>query len=114
MERFLQFELGCHKLPIATGRRGRVVRASRQCRFAAIPNASHCPRPQQNLRVCISAALRAKYADLLTATTDTMRYFCAGGSPEGLWLCPRLLEFHQRIEFATVAGWHMRSDLLAG
>ena len=56
------------------------------------------------------AALQAEYADLLTATTDTMRCFCAGGSPEGLWLCHRLLEFHQRIEFAT--GWHMRSDLL--
>ena len=35
MRRFLQFRLGCHKLPIATGRRVGVVRASRHCTFCS-------------------------------------------------------------------------------
>ena len=33
MQRFLQFRLGCHKLPTATGRCAGVVRASRHCTF---------------------------------------------------------------------------------
>ena len=35
MKRFLQFRLGCHKLPIATGLRAGVVRASRHCTFCS-------------------------------------------------------------------------------
>ena len=71
----LQFRLGCHKLPIATGRRAGVVRASRQCTFCS----SGALGDERHLAVqCVPlAVLRAQYADLLTATTSTMRSILA-------------------------------------
>ena len=78
MQRFLQFRLGCHGLPIAAGR---------------IPGPAHVDRA---LRVCLScnsgalgyerhlifeyaglASLRSGCADLFAHSTDTMRPFAA-------------------------------------
>ena len=110
MKRFLQFRLGCHKLPIATGRRAGIVRASRQCTCC---NAGALGDEMHLVFECASlAALRAKYADLFTSNTTTMRSFFAQSNHERFLLCHRLLEYDERIVIATI--WHMRSDLLAG
>ena len=78
MQRFLQFSLGCHGLPIATGRlagAGHVDRANRvclACNSGAIGDEMHM--------VFECAALvpfRQQHADLFTPHTDTMRSFFA-------------------------------------
>ena len=69
MQRFLQFRLGCHGLPIATGRlagAGHVDRANRVCLEKHI------------IFECTALApLRQQHADLFTPPTDTMRSFFA-------------------------------------
>ena len=75
MQRFLQFRLGSHQLPIVVGRFAGVVRASRVCTHcgsAAVADELHmmfeCPALQ---------AVRQRYASLFSANTDTMRSFFA-------------------------------------
>ena len=59
-------------MPVATGRRVGVVRASRHCTFCS---AGALGDEKHLVFECASlAALRAKYADLFTAST-TMRSF---------------------------------------
>ena len=82
MKRFLQFRRGRHKLSIATGRRAGVVRASRHCTFCsagALGDKMHLVFECAYLvfECAFLAALRAKYADLFTTTTTTMRSFFA-------------------------------------
>ena len=74
-QRFLQFRLGCHKLPIATGRRTGVARACRLCTFCdagAVGDKKHLVFECAQL-----APLRAKYADLFNDKDHTMRSFFA-------------------------------------
>ena len=75
MKRFLQFRLGCHKLPIATGRRTGVARTCRLCTFSdagAVGDKKHL------LFECAQLApLRAKYADLFNDKDHTMPSFFA-------------------------------------
>ena len=78
MQRFLQFRLGCHGLPIATGRlagAGHVDRANRvclACNSGAIGDEKHM------IFECTALApLRQKHADLFAPATDTMRSFFA-------------------------------------
>ena len=75
MQRFLQFRLGCHALPIATGClavSGHVDRAHRvclACNSGAVGDVEHmifgCPA---------LTFLRHRHADLFTPSTDTMRF----------------------------------------
>ena len=78
MQRFLQFRLGCHGLPVATGRlagAGHVDRANRvclACNSGAIGDEKHM------IFECTALApLRQRHADLFTPATDTMRSFFA-------------------------------------
>ena len=75
MQRFLQFRLGSHQLPIVLGRFAGAVRASRVCTHCgsvAVADELHmifeCPALQ---------AVRQRYASLFSANTDTMRSFFA-------------------------------------
>ena len=78
MQRFLQFRLGCHGLPIATGRlagAGHVGRANRvclACTSGAIGDEMHLV-----FQCAALAPLRQRHADLFTPPTDTMRSFFA-------------------------------------
>ena len=75
MKRFLQFRLGCHELPIATGRRTGVARACRLCTFCdagAVGDEKHLVFECAQL-----APLRAKYADLFIDKDHTMCSFLA-------------------------------------
>ena len=78
MQRFLQFRLRCHGLPIATGRlagTGHMDRANRvclACNSGAIGDEMHMVFECATL-----APLRRQHADLFTPHTDTMRSFFA-------------------------------------
>ena len=75
MRRFLQFRLGCSKLPIVVGRHTGVPRASRLCTFcgaAALGDERHLV-----FECAALAELRTKYADLFGDTDQTMRTFFA-------------------------------------
>ena len=78
MQRFLQFRLGCHGLPIATGQLagiGHVHRANRvclACNSGAIGDEMHMV-----FECAALAPLRQQHADLFTPHTDTMRSFFA-------------------------------------
>ncbi len=78
MQRFLQFRLGCHGLPVATGRLagpGHVDRAQRVCsccHSGAVGDERHL------VFECVALApLRVRYASLFTNDTNTMRSFFA-------------------------------------
>ena len=78
MQRFLQFRLGCHGLPFATGRlagAGHVDRANRvclACNSGAIGDEKHL------IFECTALApLRQQHANRFTPRTDTMHSFFA-------------------------------------
>ena len=78
VQRILQFRLGCHGLPIATGRlagAGHVDRANRvclACNRGAVGDEKHI------IFECTALApLRQRHADLFTPRTVTMRSFFA-------------------------------------
>ena len=78
MQRFLQFRLGCHGLPIATGRSagtGHVDRANRVC--LACNSGVFGDEVHMVLECAALAPLRQQHADLFTPHTDTMRSFFA-------------------------------------
>ena len=117
MKRFLQFinhiiRLGCHKLPIATGRRTGVARAGRLCTFCdagAVGDEKHlvfeCAHDQL-------APLWAKYADLFNDNLKdhTTRSVFAQRDHLRVFHHVRLLEVDGQIVIAAM--WHMRSALL--
>ena len=78
MRRFLQFRLGCHGLPIATGRlagAGHVGRADRVCLAC---NSGGVGDEKHMIFECAALApLRQQHADLFTPRTGTMRSFFA-------------------------------------
>ena len=97
---FLQFRLGCHGLPIATGRLAgaghmHVDKANRVCWLATVVLlAMKCIMV---LECTALAPLRQQHADLFTPHTDTMRSFFAQQdhlAHGGLELRYRLSEFH--------------------
>ena len=83
MHRFLQFRLGCHGLPIATGRlagAGHVDRANRvclACSSGADGDGKHVTFECAAIMAAMIAPLRQQHADLFTPRTDTMRSFFA-------------------------------------
>ena len=70
MQQFLQFRLGCHGLPIATGRLAN--RVCLACNSGAVGDDVHMV-----FECTALAPLRQQHADLFTPHTDTMRSFFA-------------------------------------
>ena len=78
MQRFLQFRLGCHGLPIATGRFAGAAHVDRARRVCLSCNAGALGDERHLIFECTAlASLRSRYADLFTSSTDTMRSFFA-------------------------------------
>ena len=78
MRRFLQFRLGCHGLPIATGRFAGTVHVDRAHSLCLSCNAGALGDERHFIFECTAlASLRSRYADLFTSSTDTMRSFFA-------------------------------------
>ena len=94
MQRFLQFRLGCHGLPIATGRlagAGHVGRADRVCLAC---NSGGVGDEKHMIFECTALApLRQQHADLFTPRTGTMG-FCAAG---GFEIRHRLSRLHEHM-----------------
>ena len=107
-KRFLQFRLGCIRLPIAAGRCAGVVRASRHCTVCGAG-------VMKGIR-SLSVHLWRRYRLSMLTCSLPLRIpsapCCAERLPEGLLLHLRLLTFYGHIPIAT--RWHMRSDLSAG
>ena len=78
LQRFLQFRLGCHGLPIATGRFAGAAHVDRAQRVCLSCNAGALGDERHLIFECTAlASLRSRYADLFTSSTDTMRSFFA-------------------------------------
>ena len=75
MKHFVQFRLGCHKLPIATGRRTGVARACRLCTFCDAGAVGDKKHLVLTLECAQLAPFLAKYADLFNDKDQTM-HFC--------------------------------------
>ena len=82
MQRFLQFRLGCHGLPIATGRLAgaghvdRAIRVCLACNSGAVGDIDEFEM-HMVLECTALAPLRQQHADLFTPHTDTMCSFFA-------------------------------------
>ena len=88
MQRFLQFRLGCHGLPLATGRlagAGHVDRADRVC--LACNSGAIGDEKQMIYEYTALAPLRQQHTDLFTPPTDTMRSFFAQQDHLGVLNC---------------------------
>ena len=71
MKRCLQVRLGCHKLPIAPGRRTGVARA---CKLCTCCDAGDVGNEKNLVFDCVGLApLWAKYADFFNDNDHTMR-----------------------------------------
>ena len=78
MQRFLQFRLGCHSLPIAAGRWAGAAHVDRAHRVCLACNSGAVGDEMHLVFECAAlASLRSRYASLFTGSTDTMRSFFA-------------------------------------
>ena len=78
MQRLLQFRLGCHGLPIATGRLARAGHVERADRVCLACNSGAVGDEKHMIFECNALApLRHQHADLFTPRTVTMRSFFA-------------------------------------
>ena len=88
MQRFLQFRLGCHCLPIATGRFAGAAHVDRAQRVCLSCNAGALGDEKHLIFECTAlASLRSRYAGLFTSNTDTMRSFFAQPDRMGVFHC---------------------------
>ena len=78
MQRFLQFRLGCHSLPVAAGRLAGAAHVDRAHRVCLACNSGAVGDEMHLVFECAAlASLRSRYASLFTGSTDTMRSFFA-------------------------------------
>ncbi|DBA76095.1 TPA: hypothetical protein ACH3X1_009839 [Trebouxia sp. C0004] len=78
MQRFLQFRLGCHSLPVAAGRLAGAAHVARAHRVCLACNSGAVGDEMHLVFECTAlASLRSRYASLFTGTTGTMRSFFA-------------------------------------
>ena len=78
MQRFLQFRLGCHGLPVAAGRLAGAAHIDRAHRVCLACNSGAVGDEMHLVFECAAlASLRSRYASLFTGSTDTMRSFFA-------------------------------------
>jgi hypothetical protein len=74
MQRFLQFRLGCHSLPIAAGRFAGAAHVARAHRVWLACNSGVVGDEMHLIFECTAlASLRSRYTSLFTSSTDTMR-----------------------------------------
>ena len=74
MQRFLQFRLGSHGLPIATGRFAGTAHVDRAQRVCLSCNAGALGDERHLIFECTAlSSLRSRHADLFTSSTNTMR-----------------------------------------
>ena len=107
MKRFLQFRLGCHKLPTATGR----------CAGVHVARAHFVMLGLWGTKIwCLSVLNWHHYGPSMLICSMTRITPCvlfrAAGPFEGISLRHKLLKLDGQIVIAAV--WHMRSALLAG
>ncbi len=78
MQRFLQFRLGCHSLPVAAGRLAGAAHVDRAHRVCLACNSGAVGDEMHMVFECTAlASLRSRFASLFTGSTDTMRSFFA-------------------------------------
>ena len=77
MQRFLQFRLGSHQLPIVLGRFAGVVRASRVCTHCGSTSVAVADELHMIFECPALQAVRQRYASLVSANADTTRSFFA-------------------------------------
>ena len=78
MQRFLQFRLGCHGLPVAAGRLAGAAHVDRAHRVCLACNSGAVGDEMHLVFECAAlSSLRSRYASLFTGSTDTMRSFFA-------------------------------------
>ena len=78
MQRFLQFRLGCHSLPVAAGRLAGAAHVDRAHRVCLACNSGAVGDEKHLVFECAAlASLRSRYASMFTGSTDTMRSFFA-------------------------------------
>ncbi len=78
MQRFLQFRLGCHGLPVAGGRLAGAAHVGRAHRVCLACNGGAVGDEMHLIFECTAlASLRSRYASLFTDTAGTMRSFFA-------------------------------------
>ena len=78
MQRFLQFRLGCHSLPVAAGRLAGAAHVDRAHRVCLACNSGAVGDEMHLVFECAAlASLRSRYASLFPGSTDTMRSFFA-------------------------------------
>ncbi len=78
MQRFLQFRLGCHGLPVAAGRLAGAAHVGRAHRVCLACNGGAVGDEMHLIFECTAlASLRSRYASLFTDTAGTMRSFFA-------------------------------------
>ena len=76
MQQFLQFRLGCHGLPIATGRLASADHVDRANRVCLACNSGAVVDEKHMIFVCTALApLRQQHADLFTPRANTMHSF---------------------------------------
>ena len=97
MRHILHFRLGCHGLPIATGRfacTAHVDRAQRvclSCNIGALGDERHL------IFECTAlASLRSRYAGLFTSSIDTMRSFFA--QPDRMGVLRYVIDYLEVIQ----------------
>ncbi len=77
MQRFLQFRLGCHSLPIAAGRLAGAAHVDRAHRVCLACNSGAVGDERHLIFECTAlASLRLQYASLFTNTTHHEVIFC--------------------------------------
>ena len=97
MQRFLQFRLGCHGLPIATGwlaGAGHVDRANLVTGFVWLATVVLLAMKSMIFECNALASLGQQHADLFTPRTDTMRPFFAQQDHLGVFHYAR---FHEHM-----------------
>ncbi len=76
MQRFLQFRLGCHGLPVAAGRLAGAAHVGRAHRVCLACNGGAVGDEMHLIFECTAlASLRSRYASSFTDTAGTMRSF---------------------------------------
>ena len=74
MRRFLQFRLGCHRLPIDAGRFAGAAHGDRAQRVCLFCNSGAVGDERQLMFDCVALApWRSEHAGLFTGSTDTMK-----------------------------------------
>ena len=105
MRCFLQFRLGCHGLPIATGRFAGTAHVDRAQRVCLSCNSGALGDERPLIFECTALAfLQSRYAGLFTCSTDTMRSFFAQPDQMGVFHYVILSGFHEDLNMIAIIG----------